>query len=176
MATEALSARVAPNQRRAQEDPAVVRWGLVVFAAAIVAWLVVIPLLNVFYEAFARGPKLYWDSLVNDPDTLSAILLTLRVAPAAVREAFAAWADKHQTVHANFLVRYGMDVTLPLAAESRMAQLVVVGASATGRPDSSAATSVRWRVDSPTSIAATTSTSGAAPARPTSLPSYGAIA
>ena len=35
--------------------------------------LVVIPLANVFYEAFAKGLGTYWDNLYNDPDTLSAI-------------------------------------------------------------------------------------------------------
>ena len=46
--------------------------------------LIVIPIVNVFYEAFARGPAAYWDALVGDPDTLSAIRLTLFVAPIAV--------------------------------------------------------------------------------------------
>jgi sulfate transport system ATP-binding protein len=70
--------------RRAQEDPAAVRWALIATAFLVVGVLIIIPMVNVFYEAFARGPVAYWDALVNDPDTLSAIGLTLIVAPTAV--------------------------------------------------------------------------------------------
>src|SRR5713101_8148461 len=70
--------------RSAQEDPRPVRWSLIAAAGVIMIVLVVIPLVNVFYEALAKGPRHYWDSLIADPDTLSAILLTLKVAPAAV--------------------------------------------------------------------------------------------
>ena len=45
---------------------------------------VVVPLVNVFVEAFAGGPRAYWRNLVEDADTLSAIRLTLTVAPIAV--------------------------------------------------------------------------------------------
>jgi len=72
------------RQRRAQEDPAWVRVSLIAIASTAIAILVVIPMANVFYEALRRGPQVYWDSLVNDPDTWSAILLTLKVAPTAV--------------------------------------------------------------------------------------------
>jgi len=46
--------------------------------------LVLVPLLNVFVEAFAAGPVVYWRNLVGDPDTLHSIVLTLMVAPTAV--------------------------------------------------------------------------------------------
>src|SRR5215475_8808159 len=71
-------------RRTAQEDPWMVRGSLIAIAVGIVGILIVVPVINVFYEALARGPAAYWDSLVGDPDTLSAILLTLRVAPVAV--------------------------------------------------------------------------------------------
>jgi sulfate transport system ATP-binding protein len=70
--------------RRAQEDPLLVRWLLIAAAVATVGLLIIIPIVNVFYEAFARGPAPYWESLVGDSDTLSAIRLTLLVAPLAV--------------------------------------------------------------------------------------------
>ncbi len=70
--------------RRAQEDPALVRWAIVGFAFTILAWLVIVPTINVFVEAFAAGPQAYWASLVNNADTWSAITLTLTVAPIAV--------------------------------------------------------------------------------------------
>ncbi|MBI1818127.1 MAG: sulfate ABC transporter permease subunit CysW [Deltaproteobacteria bacterium] len=72
------------GQRRAQEDPFAIRWTLITAAMLVMGVLVVIPLVNVFYEAFRRGPGVYWNSLFADPDTTSAILLTLRVAPVAV--------------------------------------------------------------------------------------------
>jgi sulfate transport system permease protein len=46
--------------------------------------LVIVPVVSVFYEALSHGIGFYWDSLVNDPDTLAAIRLTLTVVPTAV--------------------------------------------------------------------------------------------
>jgi sulfate/thiosulfate transport system permease protein len=69
--------------RRAQEDHWLVRWPLIGLAAAIIGVLVIVPLVNVFVQAFASGPRTYWNNLVNDPDTRNAITLTLRVAPVA---------------------------------------------------------------------------------------------
>ncbi|MBM4242931.1 MAG: sulfate ABC transporter permease subunit CysW [Deltaproteobacteria bacterium] len=76
--------RAGTKSRRGAEDPAIVRWTLIFLAFLAMIILVVIPLANVFYEAFAKGVGTYWDNLYNDPDTLSAILMTLKVAPAAV--------------------------------------------------------------------------------------------
>jgi sulfate transport system permease protein len=61
-----------------------VRWGLTLAAVAVIGILVVVPVVNVFYQALAKGPGVYWTNLVADPDTRHAILLTLTVAPAAV--------------------------------------------------------------------------------------------
>jgi sulfate transport system permease protein len=73
-----------PVPQRAHEDPAWVRWTLVSIAIAIMTFLVVIPLLDVFVEAFAAGPAAYWRNLVHDADTVHSIWLTLMVAPTAV--------------------------------------------------------------------------------------------
>ena len=70
--------------RRAQEDPLLVQGTLIAIALAVVGVLIVVPIANVFYEAFAKGPGAYWNALVSDPDTLSSIRLTLIVAPTAV--------------------------------------------------------------------------------------------
>lgn len=70
--------------RRAHEDPPWVRRTLIGIALAVMLALVVIPLANVFVEAFAGGVELYWQNLVGDPDTLHSIFLTLAVAPTAV--------------------------------------------------------------------------------------------
>ncbi|HJT76201.1 MAG TPA: sulfate/thiosulfate ABC transporter permease CysW, partial [Gemmataceae bacterium] len=71
-------------RRTARQDPPAVRWGLTLLAVAVVGLLVVVPLVQVFCQALAHGPRVYWDSLAADPDTRHAILLTLTVAPAAV--------------------------------------------------------------------------------------------
>jgi len=69
---------------RAHEDPPMVRRLLIGTALAIMTFLVVIPLVVVFVEAFSAGLTVYWDNLVHDPDTLHSIKLTLMVAPVAV--------------------------------------------------------------------------------------------
>jgi sulfate transport system permease protein len=70
--------------RRAQTDPPAVRLALIASALGIMSFLVVVPLLNVFVEAFRGGIGTYWDNLVNDADTLHSVKLTLMVAPVAV--------------------------------------------------------------------------------------------
>jgi sulfate transport system permease protein len=70
--------------RRAQEDPAWVRYALTGVALLVVGVLIVIPIVNVFAEALASGLGVYWDNLVLDPDTRHSILLTLTVVPIAL--------------------------------------------------------------------------------------------
>jgi sulfate/thiosulfate transport system permease protein len=72
------------KSRRGYEDPAIVKWILIGLAFAVMGVLVVVPLVNVFYEAFAQGVGVYWANLFEDRDTLSAIFMTLKVAPVAV--------------------------------------------------------------------------------------------
>jgi sulfate transport system permease protein len=73
-----------PTPRLAHEDPRWVRRLLIGIALAVMLFLVVVPLINVFVEAFADGVDAYWQNLVGDPDTLHSIFLTLAVAPTAV--------------------------------------------------------------------------------------------
>jgi sulfate/thiosulfate transport system permease protein len=70
--------------RKAQQDPAWVRWGLTLFALAVVGVLVVIPVVNIFAEALSAGIGVYWKNLVVDRDTRQSILLTLTVVPIAL--------------------------------------------------------------------------------------------
>jgi sulfate transport system permease protein len=74
---------VKPGLRRTQ-DPLWVRVGLTSLALLVMFVLVVIPVMNVFYEALAQGVGTYWRNLTGDPDTRYSILLTLTVAPLAV--------------------------------------------------------------------------------------------
>ena len=69
---------------RVTQDPLYVRCILIAVAVGIITLFVIIPLLNVFWNAFAGGAGAYWAMLVDDPDTRHAILLTLTVAPVAV--------------------------------------------------------------------------------------------
>jgi sulfate transport system permease protein len=69
---------------RVTQDPLYVRCILIAVAVGIITLFVIIPLLNVFWNAFAGGAGAYWAMLVDDADTRHAILLTLTVAPVAV--------------------------------------------------------------------------------------------
>jgi sulfate transport system permease protein len=83
-AAEQPRAIAAARIRSAQQDPAWVRWGLTSAAVAVVGVLVVIPVVNIFFEALRHGADVYWKNLFADPDTLHSILLTLTVAPIAL--------------------------------------------------------------------------------------------
>src|SRR5437762_6719215 len=70
---------VPPNH-----DPAFVRWSLTLLAVGLIGVLIIVPVANVFAQAFANGPAAYWTNLVGSSETLHAIRLTLTVAAAAV--------------------------------------------------------------------------------------------
>jgi len=82
--SSATATPLGDKARQAQQDSPFVRWPLTVLALVVMIWLIVIPVVNVFYEALKNGPAAYWEALTGDPDTLSAIALTLTVAPVAV--------------------------------------------------------------------------------------------
>src|SRR3954469_22240017 len=69
--------------RRGQQDPAWVRHTLTAAAVAVVGLLILVPVVHVFHEAFARGVGAYFNALTR-PNTLHAVRLTLIVAPTAV--------------------------------------------------------------------------------------------
>src|SRR5262249_32223466 len=77
-----------PSQRvgfkRPHHDPAWVRRSLTLLAVGVLTVLVIVPVVNVYYQALAGGIGTYWDNLVADRDTRHAIALTLAVAPVAV--------------------------------------------------------------------------------------------
>lgn len=70
--------------RRAQQDPAIVRWVLIAAALGVIGLLVVVPVVFVFVQALQPGLSVYVRNLFEDPDTWHSIKLTLTVAPAAV--------------------------------------------------------------------------------------------
>ncbi len=64
-------------------EPRVVRWLLTGIALAFLALFLVVPLVAVFVQAFAKGVDYYFESL-KDPDAWAAIRLTLTTAAIAV--------------------------------------------------------------------------------------------
>jgi sulfate transport system permease protein len=84
LAEDRVPARSTGRMRRAQQDPAWVRYGLTAIALLVVGVLIVIPIANVFSEALVGGVGVYWRNLVLDPDTRHAVLLTLTVVPIAL--------------------------------------------------------------------------------------------
>jgi len=84
MKAGAITAGALSSARRAQQEPRWIQWTVIGLAVLILGVLVIVPVVNVFYEALRHGFGAYWTALTGDPDTLSAILLTLRVAPVAV--------------------------------------------------------------------------------------------
>jgi sulfate transport system permease protein len=99
---------ITPSSHRAAagEEPALARWLLIAAALGVITLLIVVPVVNVFYNAIAPGVEdywraqtpesgsrlgavgqgfgSYWNSLFTDSDTRHAIFLTLIVAPTAV--------------------------------------------------------------------------------------------
>ena len=74
--------RMTTAERRSR-DPAWVRWLLSGLALLALTGLVIVPVVSVFVEAFARGAGKYWANLWSS-ETGAAVRLTLVVAPAAV--------------------------------------------------------------------------------------------
>lgn len=76
------NANRSKSQRGSEESP-FVKWTLISVALLFVTVFLVLPLVNVFAQAFSKGLGAYWNSL-TDPDTWAAIKLTLLVAVISV--------------------------------------------------------------------------------------------
>jgi sulfate/thiosulfate transport system permease protein len=72
-----------PPRRSHLTEPPVVRWALTILALMFLFVFLVLPLITVFHEAFARGVTAYMAS-ISEPDALSALRLTLLAAAIAV--------------------------------------------------------------------------------------------
>ncbi|MDB6055832.1 MAG: sulfate transporter, inner rane subunit CysW [Verrucomicrobiales bacterium] len=70
-------------EKRGTEESPVVKWTLISLAVLFAVLFLLLPLLNVFYQAFHSGLQVYLDSL-RDADSKSAIILTLKVAAVTV--------------------------------------------------------------------------------------------
>jgi sulfate transport system permease protein len=118
----------ARRQRGASDDPFIVKWGLILIAAAFLGLFIVLPLINVFAQAFSKGRGAYF-AAITEPVVVSAITLTITVA--AISVAFnlvfglvAAWAiAKFQFRGKSFLISL---VDLPFSVSPVIAGLVFV--------------------------------------------------
>lgn len=73
----------SPQDHEATREPWFVKWLLIVTAIVFLAFFLLLPLAAVFAEALRKGWDAYFSAL-RDPDTLSAIRLTLITAAIAV--------------------------------------------------------------------------------------------
>ncbi|MGQ0648193.1 MAG: sulfate ABC transporter permease [Gemmatimonadaceae bacterium] len=118
-----------PRIRKAQQDPAWMRWGLTLFALSVVGVLIVVPVVNIFVGALSEGVGVYWKNLFADPDTRHSIILTLTVVPIAlvlnlVFGLAAAWAISRFVFPGRTLLTALID--LPFAVSPVVAGLMFV--------------------------------------------------
>lgn len=71
------------KSERSTQEPAFVKWTLITVAFLFALVFLFLPLINVFIQAFSNGIGPYWKSLA-EPDTVSAIKLTLLIAAISV--------------------------------------------------------------------------------------------
>jgi sulfate transport system permease protein len=126
-----VMARARPRSKSriaVRDDPAWVRLTIIALAVAFLGLFIVIPLVNVFAQAFAKGIAVYFAAL-TDAEALAAIRLTLIVAMASVLVngvfgLMAAWAiAKFEFRGKNFLITL---IDLPFSVSPVIAGLVFV--------------------------------------------------
>jgi len=81
--TERITRASLRKSERGTEEPPLVKWVLIALALAFCFVFLLLPLVNVFAQALAKGFAYYWNSLA-DPDSLAAIRLTILVAAISV--------------------------------------------------------------------------------------------
>jgi sulfate transport system permease protein len=124
------TARQHVEARRAsvRTEPAAVRTIVVAIAIAYLTLFIVLPLVTVFIQAFAKGVPAYLNAL-NDPDAKSAIRLTLLIAAISVTVnlvfgVIAAWAiTKFEFRGKTFLITL---IDLPFSVSPVVSGLVFV--------------------------------------------------
>jgi sulfate/thiosulfate transport system permease protein len=81
--TSAMALPKSKPHSDVRADPALMRWTIIGITVAFLIVFIVIPLLNVFAQAFSRGLGAYI-SAIGQPDAVAAIRLTLIVAAISV--------------------------------------------------------------------------------------------
>lgn len=116
------------RQRGANEDHFLVKWGIILISFLFLVLFIVLPLINVFVQAFAKGRTAYFEA-ITEPVAVAAITLTITVAfiSVALNLVFgliAAWAiAKFQFRGKSFLISL---VDLPFSVSPVIAGLVFV--------------------------------------------------
>ncbi len=80
--TRKRMARAEKSQRGSEESP-LIKWTLILLAVLFCGIFLLLPLVNVFAQAFSKGVEHYWSALKH-PESLAAIRLTLLVAVISV--------------------------------------------------------------------------------------------
>jgi sulfate/thiosulfate transport system permease protein len=128
---QVLMAPVRPRERHKADvraDPPAVRWLVIGVTVVFLGVVIVLPLLNVFAQALAKGVEVYFAALTDD-DTLAAVRLTVLVAFIAVLSngifgLIAAWAiAKFNFRGKNLLITL---IDLPFSVSPVIAGLVFV--------------------------------------------------
>jgi sulfate transport system permease protein len=115
-------------QKGVRKDPPLIRYGLTVLAMLALGGFIVLPLASVFVQAFAKGWAVY-SSAIQEPDTLSAIRLSLLTAGISVPlnilfGVAAAWAiTKFQFRGKNILITL---IDIPFGVSPVIAGLIYV--------------------------------------------------
>ena len=76
----------AQRKRGASEDPFIVKWGIILVAFAFLGLFIVLPLINVFVQAFSKGHEAYLAS-ITESAVVSAITLTITSGALAILHA-----------------------------------------------------------------------------------------
>ena len=62
--TTVIRRRIEKSQRGSEESP-IAKWTLVTIALAFVVVFLLLPLVNVFYQAFSHGIRAYFDAITG---------------------------------------------------------------------------------------------------------------
>lgn len=128
VATAVKSASAAAERPRHISEPRIIKWALITVALLFLGFLLILPLVSVFVEAFRKGWEVYAASLIES-DAAAAIRLTLLVAVIAVPLNLlfglaAAWAiTKFQFKGKNLLITL---IDLPFAVSPVISGLIFV--------------------------------------------------
>jgi sulfate transport system permease protein len=123
-----VEAGAAARRSDARADPVAMRWTIIAITFVFLGVFIVLPLVNVFVQAFAKGVGAYF-AAITSPDALAAIRLTLTAAAISVAlnlvfGVIAAWAiTKFEFPGKSLLITV---IDLPFAVSPVIAGLVFV--------------------------------------------------
>ena len=126
--TVSMNLRKATRASDARADPKPMRWAIIGIAIAFLMLFIVVPLVNVFAQAFSKGLWAYFAAISN-PDAVAAIELTLLAAATSVGlnlvfGVVAAWAiTKYEFAGKSLLITV---IDLPFSVSPVIAGLVFV--------------------------------------------------